>query len=337
MRIFIPLSDVISTESTVDSSIISISFFTYRKSIIGLYRVAPKRRDRHPSSISSRVKAREDCRAVRTEEHVVLDPHAAPPRPIDPRLDRHHRALGQRALGRARQPRSFVHLQAEPVAEAVAEQVPVAALLNVVARDGVGIPARHSGSDARAPRSRWRLRTTSYTSRCSSVGAADDERARHVGTVPARFRTEVEQQEVAVLDAATRRTRVRKRRARPRRDDRRERKPFAAFVAQCLLEHAGDLELRHAGAGPAKSCRSSARVAIPFAASNQRELARVLSLAQRFDEIDGRTPLPARARFEQPLKIAMQQVSRLEADDFEMRESAIAAATGRPTDSAARC
>src|SRR5258708_25049007 len=38
MRIFIPLSEVISIESTVDSSIMSISFFTYRKSIIGLVR-----------------------------------------------------------------------------------------------------------------------------------------------------------------------------------------------------------------------------------------------------------------------------------------------------------
>src|SRR5215510_549561 len=41
MRILSPLSDEISMESTVDSSIISMSFFTYRKSIIDL-RSAPR-------------------------------------------------------------------------------------------------------------------------------------------------------------------------------------------------------------------------------------------------------------------------------------------------------
>ena len=34
MRIFIPLSDEISIESTVDSSMMSMSFLTYRRSII---------------------------------------------------------------------------------------------------------------------------------------------------------------------------------------------------------------------------------------------------------------------------------------------------------------
>ena len=92
--------------------------------------------------------AREDLRAIRTEEDVVLDPNAAPPRSIDSRLDRHHRAFGQRAVGRAGEPRRFVHFQSETVAKAVAEQVPISALLNVVASDGVGIPAGHPGPNA---------------------------------------------------------------------------------------------------------------------------------------------------------------------------------------------
>jgi hypothetical protein len=39
--------------------------------------------------------------------------------------------------------RGFVHFQSETVAQAVAEEVPISALLNVVASDGVGIPAAH--------------------------------------------------------------------------------------------------------------------------------------------------------------------------------------------------
>src|SRR5437016_4102841 len=56
--------------------------------------------------------------------------------------------LGQRAVGRACQPWRFVHLQSETVTETVAKEVPISALLNVVARDGVGIPARHAGANA---------------------------------------------------------------------------------------------------------------------------------------------------------------------------------------------
>ena len=47
---------------------------------------------------------------------------------------------------------------------------------------------------------------------------------------------------------------------------------------------------------------------------DQRHLARVLPLAQRLDEVHRRAPLPARARLEQPLEIAMQQMRRLEAE-----------------------
>ena len=43
---------------------------------------------------------------------------------------------------------------------------------------------------------------------------------------------------------------------------------------------------------------------------DQRDLAGVLPLAQRLDEIDRRPPLPARARLEQPLEVAMQDVRR---------------------------
>jgi len=41
-----------------------------------------------------------------------------------------------------------MHFQSETVAQAVAEKVPISALLNVVASDGVGIPTGHSGPNA---------------------------------------------------------------------------------------------------------------------------------------------------------------------------------------------
>ena len=74
---------------------------------------------------------------------------------------------------------------------------------------------------------------------------------------------------------------------------------------------------------PTRNCgnvRSSARVAMPFAAVDQRDLVRILSLAQRLDEIDRRAPLPARARLEEPLKIAVHQVRRLEPRNFDVGE-----------------
>jgi ribosomal protein L4 len=41
-----------------------------------------------------------------------------------------------------------MHLQTETVTETVAKEVSISALLNVVARDGVGIPPGHSGANA---------------------------------------------------------------------------------------------------------------------------------------------------------------------------------------------
>src|SRR5512146_1378412 len=103
MRIFIPLSEVISIESTLESSMMSISFLTYRRSIIGVLES-----HRSPELDQLVRESREDSRTVRREKHVVLDAHATPACPIDPRLDRHHRTLGQRAVRRPREPRCLV-------------------------------------------------------------------------------------------------------------------------------------------------------------------------------------------------------------------------------------
>ena len=100
-------------------------------------------------------------------------------------------------------------------------------------------------------------------------------------------------------------------------------KAFAPFVAQCFLEHARPLRVRSCRRAPEAIARSQAPgVAMPFAASINASSPASFSLTKRLDEIDGRTPLPARARLEQTLKIAVQQVSGLEADHLGIRQRA---------------
>src|SRR4051812_15472315 len=111
MRIFIPLSEVISMESTLDSSIMSISFFTYLRSIIGWLEGPLDRRSTELDQLPGEM--REDRGSVRSEVHVVFDAHTAPVRPVNPRFDCHHRTFGERTVRGLRQPGRFVYFQAE--------------------------------------------------------------------------------------------------------------------------------------------------------------------------------------------------------------------------------
>src|SRR5687768_11787864 len=76
--------------------------------------------------------------------HIVLDPHSAPSRPVDAGLNRHNGAFHQRTLRCLREPRRFMHLQADAVAEAMSEQISKTAVLNVAPRDAIGIPTGHA-------------------------------------------------------------------------------------------------------------------------------------------------------------------------------------------------
>src|SRR5882762_6655780 len=106
--IFIPLSDEISIESTLDSSSISTSFFTYRRSIIvfsgkreagrGKRRSAPRMPVRSGSwrcscdfqKFSGEIS--QNLGAAGGEMDIVLDANSSPTRTVNPRLDRHHGA-----------------------------------------------------------------------------------------------------------------------------------------------------------------------------------------------------------------------------------------------------
>ncbi len=64
--------------------------------------------------------------AVLGDDDEVLDPHPELARQVDAGLDRHHFAGREHVLGALREPRRLVHLEADPVAEPVAEALAVA-------------------------------------------------------------------------------------------------------------------------------------------------------------------------------------------------------------------
>src|SRR5579883_729375 len=71
-------------------------------------------------------RAAEHLAAVLAQQHQVLDAHAAPAGQVDARLDAEHHAGPQDDLAlAARHPRRLVDLQADPVAQAVAELLAV--------------------------------------------------------------------------------------------------------------------------------------------------------------------------------------------------------------------
>src|SRR5205085_6111409 len=101
----------------------------------------------------------------------------------------------------------------------------------------------------------------------------------------------------------------------PRRDDGRKRKLFTSAIAQLTLENSGDLKLCH-------SCANLRKRSVQCTSRNRRRRANeidfvgIFALTQRFDHVDRWPPLPARTGFDQSLKVAMQQVCALEANDL---------------------
>src|SRR5687767_8208661 len=132
--------------------------------------------------------------------HIILDAYSAPSRSIDSRLNRHHGALRQRAVGRPGKPRCFVHLEPEAVTEAVTEKVAVTAPLNVAAGDSVGLsprhPRPHSGDGSFVGDANDLVEGPLFVGRLP-----DDHRARHIGAIPARLGTKVQEEKVTAVDA----------------------------------------------------------------------------------------------------------------------------------------
>ena len=74
---------------------------------------------------------------------VVLYTDASPPRPVNTRLDRHHRALYQRGLSGTGKTGRLMHLQPQAETQAVSEQLPMPTALNVAPGERVGSHPGH--------------------------------------------------------------------------------------------------------------------------------------------------------------------------------------------------
>ena len=178
------------------------------------------------------------------EVDVVLQPHPAPARKIDPRLDRHHRVQRQRRLGGGRQPRRLVHLEAEPVAQRVAERVAEAPGRDDLPRQRVALPAGHAGTEV-LERAALGGPDQLVDRPLALVRARpDDHGAGEIGAVSVHLRAEVKQQPLA-------------RPARPRRWSARGAAPSAGRMATMVGNGCHSLPRRRSAASSAAAISSS--------------------------------------------------------------------------------
>ena len=87
-----------------------------------------------------------------------------------------------------------------------------------------------------------------------------------------------------------------------------------------MLEDSSDAKLGHAGVDLLERLRQRTRcdsAGVP----DERDFVSVLRFAQGFDQVHLRPPLPAGAVGKESLKIAMEQVCRLEPDDVDATQS----------------
>src|SRR5579859_6521590 len=87
----------------------------------------------------------QDARAVSFEYDEVFDPHAAPARQIDARLDGENHAWSQLVVAtRRRQPGRFMDLEPDAMPEAVQERRAVARLVDDLTRQRITLAASHA-------------------------------------------------------------------------------------------------------------------------------------------------------------------------------------------------
>src|SRR4029079_16949166 len=88
----------------------------------------------------------DDDAPIGIDLHHVLDPNAADPGEVDPRLDGDDGARGQRIVLFAPQAGSFMDLEADAVTQAVDERLAVPGFLDHSTADGVDRRARDAGT-----------------------------------------------------------------------------------------------------------------------------------------------------------------------------------------------
>src|SRR3954465_8532082 len=85
------------------------------------------------------------------DDHRVLDPDPAEALEVDVRLAGGDVAGRERVSGLAREARGLVHLEPDPVAQAVAELLAEARGLDLLSRSSVGVDARDARTDSLEP------------------------------------------------------------------------------------------------------------------------------------------------------------------------------------------
>ncbi len=204
--------------------------------------------------------------------------------------------------------------------QAVPERLSVAAAINVLSRDRVGIPAPHAGP---------------HLGRSHLVGRPDDvvdlallqlrplrrpRSASHPRNIPPTVAPKSNKQQIPARDLASRGRGVGERRARaPTRRSWGTGMPRSpSSRSACSSSPATSSSVRPDFT--VGSVRPSARVATPAASAIRANSSGSLdSRSTSTTSMVGRQ-LPAAACFQQPLKVAMHQVRRFEACDLHIRQ-----------------
>src|SRR3954447_26843602 len=248
--------------------------------------------------------------AVGRHHDVVLDPDAGTPLEIDPRLDRDDVARRQRVGRLRRHPRRLMHLEAETVAETVAECPCERRLVDDAACRSVGVDAGDPGADRVERRllcrEHDRVRLLHDT-----VDRTGHEGARVIGGVAVDDAPGVDDNGLACADLAIGRACVRARRLRPGRDDALERDGVGTLVMKELLDRPRNFAFR----APDEALLRQALehpVGQLAGTSDRRELLLVLDRPQPFDEASPRDGLDCAGAERLPRRIG--KMVSLEAD-----------------------
>ena len=139
-----------------------------------------------------------------------------------------------------------MHVESDPVPGAVAEEAVHVVERERLSHGPVHVPARDPVADDLA-RLRLSFEHLLVKGHLPGLGRPPHERAREIATVAVHARPEVDEEEIAGLDAPVRGCRVGKRGAFSRRDDGVERERIGAPAAEFHLECGGDLAFARTG------------------------------------------------------------------------------------------
>src|SRR6266516_1888341 len=173
------------------------------------------------------------------DDDVVFDPDPADTLEVDARLDSYDVSGAERVGRFLRHPRRFVHLEPEPVPEAVAERPLEPSGIDDSASDAVGLDSAQPGTDA-VECSRLRVETYRVCLFQLVRKRPRRERARVVGAIAVDRTARVDHHGLTPADRAVGRTAMRLRGVRAGRHDRLECRGGALVVAQ-LVERPRDV------------------------------------------------------------------------------------------------